>query len=100
MTIKLVRHPPDGAELRLEGRLDSASAPSAQEGMLRVCGEYRSVVLNFAGLDYISSAGLRVLLSLQKKMNAGGGTLSVVGVKPSVQEIFEMTGFSSILHID
>lgn len=99
MTIKLVKRPPDGAELRLEGRLDSSSAPDAQTSMTAVCDEYRSVVLNLAALDYISSAGLRVLLSLQKKMNASGGKLTITSVNPSVQEIFEMTGFSGILDI-
>lgn len=99
MTIKLVKRPPDGAELRLKGRLDSSSAPDAQTSMMSVCDEYRSVVLNLSALDYISSAGLRVLLSLQKKMNASGGKLTITSVTPSVQEIFEMTGFSGILDI-
>ena len=100
MTIKMVKRPPDGAELRLEGRLDSVSAPDAQTSMLSVCDTYRNVILNFAALDYISSAGLRVLLMLQKKMNASGGKITIIQVSPAVQEIFELTGFSGILNIE
>ena len=99
MTVKLVKQPPDGAELRLEGRMDTTSAPSAQEVFLKVAGEYAKITLNFASLDYVSSAGLRVLLTLQKQVNRTGGTLTLTNVSPAVMEVFEMTGFSGILQI-
>lgn len=99
MTIKLVKHSDTEVELRLEGRLDTGTAPSAQQAMEQVCGQYRSIILNFADLDYISSAGLRVLLTIQKRMNGNGGRLAVSNVRPAVQEVFEMTGFSSILSL-
>lgn len=99
MTIKLVKRPPDGAELRLEGRLDSVAAPSAQEAFLKVAGEYAKITLNFANLAYISSAGLRVLLLLQKQVNRTGGSLTLTNVSPAVMEVFELTGFSGILEI-
>lgn len=99
MTIKLVKRPPDGAELRLEGRLDSVAAPSAQEALLKVAGEYAKITLNFANLAYISSAGLRVLLLLQKQVNRTGGSLKLTNVSPAVMEVFELTGFSGILEI-
>ncbi len=99
MTIKLVKQPPDGAELRLEGRLDTTSAPAAQEAFLKVAKEYAKITLNFTSLDYVSSAGLRALLTLQKQVNRTGGRLTLKNVSPAVMEVFEMTGFSGILNI-
>lgn len=99
MTIKLVKMPPDGAELRLEGRLDTTSAPAAQDAFLKVAEEYAKITLNFSALDYVSSAGLRALLMLQKQVNRTGGSLSLCNVSPAIMEVFEMTGFSGILNI-
>lgn len=99
MTIKLLKRPPDGAELRLEGRLDTTSAPAAQEMLLKMAGEYAKLTLDFAELAYVSSAGLRVLLTLQKQVNRTGGSLTLTHVSPAVMEVFEMTGFSGLLHI-
>lgn len=99
MTIKLVKQPPDGAELRLEGRLDTTSAPAAQEAFLKVAGGYAKITLDFASLDYVSSAGLRALLAMQKQVNRSGGRLTLKNVSPAVMEVFEMTGFSGILNI-
>ena len=99
MTIKLVKHPPDGAELRLEGRLDTTSAPAAQDVFMKAAGEYSKIALNFSTLDYVSSAGLRALLALQKQVNRTGGSLTLTNVSPVVMEVFEMTGFSGILQI-
>lgn len=99
MTIKLLKRPPDGAELRLEGRLDTTSAPAAQEMLLKMAGEYAKLTLDFAELAYVSSAGLRALLTLQKQVNRTGGSLTLTHVSPAVMEVFEMTGFSGLLHI-
>ena len=99
MTIKLVKHPPDGAELRLEGRMDTTSAPAAQDVFMKAAGEYAKITLNFSSLDYVSSAGLRALLALQKQINRTGGSLTLTHVSPVVMEVFEMTGFSGILQI-
>lgn len=99
MTIKLVKCPPDGAELRLEGRLDTTSAPAAQDAFLKVAKEYAKITLNFAQLSYISSAGLRVLLTLQKQVSRTGGSLTLTNVNQQVMEVFEMTGFGGILEI-
>lgn len=100
MTIKLVKRPPSGAELRLEGRLDAISSAAAQEALLKVAEEYAEIELNFAQLVYISSAGLRVLLILQKQINRTGGSLKLTHVSPAIMEVFEMTGFSGILHME
>ena len=99
MTIKLVKQPPDGAQLHLEGRLDTTSAPAAQEAFLKVAGEYAKIVLDFSQLAYVSSAGLRALLMLQKQVNRTGGSLTLTSVSPAIMEVFEMTGFSGILNI-
>ena len=99
MTIKLAKRPPNGAELRLEGRLDTTSAPAAQDAFLKVAGEYAKITLDFANLAYVSSAGLRAILTLQKQVNRTGGSLTLIHVSPAVMEVFEMTGFSGVLHI-
>lgn len=99
MTIKLVRHSTNSVELRLEGRLDAIAAPAAQKTLLQIATEYESMELNFSQLEYISSAGLRVLLMLQKQANRVGGQLCLSNVNPAIMEVFEMTGFSSILRI-
>ena len=99
MTIKLVKRPPDGVELRLEGRLDTTTSPTAQEAFLKVAGEYAKITLNFADLVYISSAGLRVILTLQKQINRTGGSLTLNNVSPAIMEVFEMTGFSGVIRI-
>ena len=99
MTIKLVKRPPDGVELRLEGRLDTTTSPAAQEAFLKVAGGYAKITLDFADLVYISSAGLRVILTLQKQINRTGGSLTLNNVSPAIMEVFEMTGFSGVIRI-
>ena len=99
MTIKLVKRPPNGVLLKLEGRLDTISAPSAREAFLKVADEYADITLDFTALAYLSSAGLRALLTLQKQVNRTGATLTLTNVNSSVMEIFEMTGFNGMLNI-
>lgn len=99
MTIKLTKRSEKNALLHLEGRLDTSSAPSAQDVFLKVASEYAEIELDFTNLDYISSAGLRCILMLQKQVNRTGGTLSLSNVSSAVGEVFEITGFSSILTI-
>ena len=85
--------------MKVEGRLDTMSAPQLEEKITALGEEVADLVLDLAGLDYISSAGLRVLLGAQKKMNKQGA-MKVTKVKSEVMEIFEMTGFSEILTIE
>ena len=99
MTVKLLKKSDSKAELLLDGRLDTATAPSAQEAFLNVANEYAEVELNLADLAYISSAGLRALLMLQKQVNKTGGSLVITNAKPAVKEVFEITGFAGIMNI-
>ena len=84
--------------MKIEGRLDTTTAPELEKAIVAEGVELKSLVLDFNGVDYISSAGLRVLLSAQKKMNAQG-SMELVGVSEAVMDIFEMTGFADILVI-
>ena len=86
-------------EISVEGRLDTMTAPEL-EGELKKCmGDAESLTLDFSRLDYISSAGLRVLLSAHKEMSAKGG-MKVTHVNEIVSEVFEVTGFADILTIE
>ena len=84
--------------LKIEGRLDTTTAPELEKTINGEGEELKSLVLDFKGVDYISSAGLRVLLTAQKKMNVQGN-MELVNVSEAVMDIFEMTGFADILVI-
>ncbi len=84
--------------LALEGRLDTVTAPELEAELKASLGGAESLTFDFSKLDYISSAGLRVLLSAHKMMAAKGG-MKVTNVNEIVAEVFEVTGFSDILNI-
>lgn len=86
-------------ELVLSGRIDTTTAPELDKAIQEIIGNAENLVFNFADIDYISSAGLRVLLTSQKTMNKQG-SMKVIHVNESVMEIFEVTGFSEILSIE
>jgi len=86
--------------LSLEGRLDAQSAGGVEETFKKKMEEGASKLLvDLSGVEYVSSAGLRVLLATSKKLNAQGGKLVLCGLKPYVQEVFEVAGFTSIFEI-
>lgn len=85
--------------LALEGRLDTVTAPELEKELRASIAAIDTLTLDFAKLDYISSAGLRVLLSAHKEMSAKGG-LKIQHVNEIVQEVFEVTGFGDILTIE
>lgn len=85
--------------VKVEGRLDTATAPELEKELEEVLGEAEELVFDFEGLEYMSSAGLRILLATQKKMSAKGG-MKVTNVNDVISEIFEITGFSDILTIE
>ena len=83
----------------LEGRLDTTTAPQLEAELKSALPEATSLVMDFEKLEYISSAGLRVLLSAQKTMNKQG-EMKLIHVNDVINEIFEVTGFSDILNIE
>ena len=85
--------------IRIAGRLDTITAPALDKAINEDIGETRNLILDMKSLEYISSAGLRVLLGAQKKMQKIG-SMKVVNVCEEVMEVFEMTGFADILVIE
>ena len=84
----------------LEGRLDTITAPELEEDLQTSLEGITALTFDLEKLDYISSAGLRVLLATQKKMNACEGTMKVINVNEVIMEIFDVTGFAEILTIE
>ena len=98
MTIEIKRNA-DETTIELGGRLDTTTAPVLEKTINEDLGDTKNLVLNVNGLEYISSAGLRVLLGAQKKMQKIG-SMKLINVNELVMEIFEMTGFADILVIE
>ncbi|MBR6548925.1 MAG: STAS domain-containing protein [Clostridia bacterium] len=98
MTIEIKRN---AAEITLEitGRLDTTTAPALDKTITEDIKEATALILDLKGLEYISSAGLRVLLAAQKKMQAVG-TMKLKNVCEEVMDVLEMTGFADILEIE
>ena len=85
--------------VKVEGRLDTTTAPTLEEELKEAVQGVEDLKLDFSNLEYISSAGLRVLLVMQKIMNKQG-KMSVCGLNETVREIFDVTGFADILTIE
>lgn len=84
----------------IAGNLDSITSPEAQQALDAVlAGGGRKIAVDFSMLDYISSAGLRVLLGVAKQLRASGGALRTFGLNDSVREVFDISGFSTILSV-
>ena len=98
MTIEIKKN---AAETIIEivGRLDTITAPALDKTINEDIGDTKNLVLDVKGLEYISSAGLRVLLGAQKKMQRIG-SMKVKNVCAEVMDVFEMTGFADILVIE
>ena len=88
----------DALCLSLEGRLDTVTAPELEAELKKSLDTVNALTLDFSKLEYFSSAGLRVLLSAHKQMSGKGG-MTVKNVNEIVQEVFDVTGFSDVLHI-
>ena len=90
----------DGTALTIsvEGRLDTTSAPELETELASSLNEITELSFDFAGLEYISSAGLRVLLSAQKKF-VSKATVIILNANDDIKEIFDVTGFADILDI-
>ena len=85
--------------LALEGRLDTVTAPQLESELKASLDGVKALTMDLSKLEYISSAGLRVLLSAQKQMNKQG-EMKVINAGETIMEIFEVTGFSDILTIE
>ncbi|WP_442944916.1 STAS domain-containing protein [Oribacterium sp. C9] len=86
-------------DIALEGRLDTTTAPQLDETVNAEIEGVKELNFDFSALEYVSSAGLRVLLSAQKKMNKQG-SMVIRNVSEEINEIFNVTGFSDILTIE
>ena len=89
----------DALDVALSGRLDTSSSPELEKKLQEVIGGVTALTFDLSELEYISSAGLRVLLSAQKVMNKQG-QMKVTNVSEVIMEIFEVTGFTDILTIE
>ena len=85
--------------LEIIDRLDAATAPQLEKELNSSLDGIKTLVLDFAKLEYIASAGLRVLLVAQKRMNKQG-SMTIKNVSEEVKEVLEMTGFINFLHIE
>lgn len=83
----------------LEGRLDTTTSPQLEAELKQSVGGMKELIFDFSGVEYISSAGLRVLLAAQKVMNRQG-SMKLTGVNDNVLEVFEITGFIDILTLE
>ena len=99
MDIKLIDRNTEG-EFLLKGRLDTNSAPETEKLLTSMVEKYDKIILNLASLEYISSAGLRILKVLHMAMKKKGGTLALKNVNKMVMEVFEMTGFAGLLNFE
>ena len=98
MTIEIKRNAEE-TTIELVGRLDTTTAPALDKTITSDLEGTQNLVLDFKNLEYISSAGLRVLLGAQKKMQKIG-SMKLINVREAVMEVFEMTGFADILVIE
>ena len=86
--------------IRLSGRIDATTAPGMEESIFQAIEEgSRALIIDLESVEYMSSAGLRVLLAGLKKMKSVGGELRLSSLQPHVREVFEMTGFSRLFTI-
>jgi anti-anti-sigma factor len=87
----------ESGSVRLEGRLDAASAPHAREFLGAVQGRCR---LDFSRLDYIASAGLGILIAVQRRLRDDGGGLVLAGLSPHLREVLQLAGFEGIFEFE
>ena len=95
-----VRESNDVKILEFEGNLDTNTSPDAEAKLSELIDNgSQKLLINFGKLNFISSAGLRVLLGTAKKLKGAGGNLQICDLNPTVQEVFDISGFGSILKV-
>ena len=90
----------DVIQINIDGRVDTTTSPQLQNAILQAFQKGNKLVLDFSGVEYVSSAGLRALLIGQKTANSKGGSMTLIHVAEAVLQVFKMSGFSGILHIE
>lgn len=85
--------------LCVEGRIDTITSPDLEKDIDDEFGKFNALIIDFSNLEYISSAGLRVLISTQKKLKNEDIPLTIINVSDNINEIFRMSGFDKILKI-
>ena len=99
MSLNIEKKFSDVNTIVLSGRLDTVTAPQLEAELEKILSDSDALVLDMANLEYISSAGLRVILKAQKTMNTKG-TMKLIHVGESIMEVFDITGFSDFLNIE
>ena len=99
MSLNIEKKFSDVNTIVLSGRLDTVTAPQLEAELEKILSDSDALVLDMANLEYISSAGLRVILKAQKAMNTKG-TMKLIHVGESITEVFDITGFSDFLNIE
>ena len=99
MSLNIEKKFSDVNTIVLSGRLDTVTAPQLEAELEKILSDSDALMLDMANLEYISSAGLRVILKAQKAMNTKG-TMKLIHVGESIMEVFDITGFSDFLNIE
>ncbi len=89
----------DAIVIELKGRLDTTTSPVLDQKIKEIEINKDLVIIDFKDLEYISSAGLRVILSIKKKLEASGKALEIHNVNEVIEEVFNVTGFKNVLNI-
>lgn len=84
----------------ISGNIDTVTAPELDSKLQENISDVKDLVLDFAAVDYISSAGLRVILMANQQMEDVDGNLTIKNVNEDVRDVFEMTGFDSLLNLE
>lgn len=101
MSLEIEKKSTTPTVLALSGRLDTATAPSFETEVFAILPTVDSLILDMSRLDYISSAGLRVILKVQKTLaDKDGAVFKLTNVPKTVKEVFDITGFSDFLNIE
>jgi anti-sigma B factor antagonist len=99
MTIRTEKEDPAGTAMFLEGRFDTAASPLFEKQFQEIDPCVTQILLDFGGMSYISSMGLRVLLQANKEMAAKGGKMIIRNMPEQIRNIFEMTGFIELFEL-
>lgn len=99
MSLDIKKITDDSTKFILEGKLDTVTAPQLESALNEVLDDAKELVFDFENLEYISSAGLRVILKAQKAKEGKGG-LKIKNANSNIKEIFDITGFSDFLNIE